>query len=117
MVRRFTTKLKTEKVEIEHDDGKILEYTITELQGPDLSEYMDEMNANTQISPTGEVQMTSFKGAFTSLLKRCLKNADGQLVDVKVIDTWPASTQRGLFDIAQELNNINLGASEAAKND
>ena len=117
MSRRFTLKFKTEEVEVEDVNGIIKEYKVTELSGPVLCKYMDEMQSRTKVAKDGSVSMTSFDGMYTALLKHALLDSDNKLVSVSEMESWPAGVQKGLFEIAQEMSGLTTVASEEAKND
>lgn len=116
MAKRFSLKFKTEVVEIEDKDGTVKNYTITELAGPVLSRYMNSVQEKTKIAPDGTVTLSSYDGMYTDMLKLALLDENNICVSEEVLNAWPASVQKQLFEIAQGLNSLDVGATEEAKN-
>lgn len=98
-------------------------YTIREMTGDELFLFLKENSELAEIVSDGEgkvkVQATNFEkmaGAIPSLLKRCLYDAEGNLVPVDKITKMPLRIQQKLMDIAQEVNALTKKAAEQAGN-
>jgi len=115
-MKKFALKFKKEEVEIENESGIVENYTVNEVDGDIQGEYLEEQR-DLVIMERGEVVgMKTFKGTYPRLLKYTLRDSKGELVKPDIIGKWPASVQKGLFDIAQKLNGLSADAQEAAKN-
>ena len=116
-MKKFQLKFKKEEVEIEDTSGIVKKYTVNEVDGDVQGDYLEEQR-DLLIMEKGVVTgMRTFKGTYPRLLKYVLRDDKGELVKADVIGKWPASVQKSLFDIAQELNGLNAEAVEIAKND
>jgi len=118
-IRRFRASLAEETVEIE-SNGKVDVYTIRQLDGATRDAYMDELKANTIVGSNGKyIGLKSYAGHQSGLLAKCLFGPGGKLIPEDMIQRWPAPTINGLFEVAQELNMLNVTdeVKEAVKND
>jgi len=106
----FSLKLKTEEVAIETKEGTEVTYTICEMVGRHMTEYLDESKNNVLMADGKVVGMKSFDGLYAKLLERTVKDSEGELILRPMIDLWPSSMQKGMFEIAQRLNG--LGAED-----
>jgi hypothetical protein len=122
MVKRFCLRLAREEVELESSAGVILKITVNELSGPDSEQYQDSIKdrLTVEVDDKGKMkvkEIKTFKGTYESLLKLTLRDDKGNLIPAETIRTYPASVQKGLFEIAQKLNGLNEEGQEAVKND
>lgn len=119
---RFSLKLQSKSVVLERQDGSEWEVTVNELPGPESEDYQDSIKdrLDVEMDDKGKLKVKSirtFKGSYESLLKLCLRNkATGELVPVEQIQAFPASVQKGLFEIAQRLNGLGEDSQAKLKN-
>ena len=79
-------------------------------------EYLQRTSKRFNYDDKGKpVGLKDYTGMQASLICVCLYDSKGKLVDEEVIMAWPASTQKGLFDAAQELNGLDLNSLQAEK--
>ena len=114
---KFSLKLKSEVVTIETKDGTEEDYEIVEMSGEGLEEYFNGARDKIIMDNGKVVGMKDFTGLYTSLLRITLKGPDGKFVPLTQLKAWPASVQKGLFEIAQKLNGLDKDSVEEAKND
>lgn len=95
------------------------EYILRELPGTLRDQYLNELGARMRTGPKGEtLGMKSFDGYQSSLLSKCIFSEDGKAVEIQVLQGWPSSVLRDLFDQARELSGLEAKKSEEeAKND
>ena len=88
--------------------GTPTKFSIREMAGDDMESYLEENRARVEYEiKDGKMDVKgvkSYKGIFSSLLKRCLFDASGVKVDPTIIDELPQRIQQPLFDKAQKLN-------------
>ena len=113
----FSLKLDSKTVEIENTEGVTETYTINELEGDSLESYLNSQRENMIMEKGEVVGMKSYKGIYTSLLVHTLVGPDDKTVALTVLKTWPSRVQKGLFEIAQKLNGLDVKSAEEAKND
>ena len=113
---KFSTVVSQDSVVIADAEGVERTYAIKEMTGRQLEVYLNS-SRNKVIMENGQVVgMKDFEGLYSSLLSTTLCDESDKLVSKEVLQNWPASTQRQLFQIAQKLNG--LGESEEeVKND
>jgi len=108
--RSFTTKRKEEVVEI---DGQA--YTIREMTGTQLDAWRTQMGNRITTDAKGNPRVGNFDRLTASLLILCIFKPDGNAVGLPEVASWPATLQKELFDICQELNGLTAAGEEAAK--
>jgi hypothetical protein len=106
--KRLRARLKQEEIEIELPDGKVAEWVVKELTGPQRDAYMETRSQNFSHGKQGEVTgIKSYMGIVTNLLQFCVYDAaTGVQVTVGQLNELPSSTQQELFDIAVSLSGI-----------
>ncbi len=93
-------------------------YRMVEMSGEERDDYLDQMRDRFEITDDGKVgAIGSFKGHQTDLINRCIRTDEGGKVAAGTVEGWPASTQQGLFDLAQKINGLDKKAAQKAKND
>lgn len=116
----FDLQVKSQTIHVKDLDGQTKEYTISELSGAEMETYMESMNdrVTTTVDEKGNTKtaLKSFKGMYASLLSLCLQDNTGTLVSSDRIQKFPTSVQKGMFEIAQNLNGLSEKAVEKAKN-
>lgn len=117
---KFSLKLKKERVAIEDEDGKTLNYDVCEMSGSLLEGYLDDNKNRVDVEIVdGKVKVrkiNSYKGLFASLLSRSMRDESGSLVPVEKINAMPYPVQRSLFEIAQKVNGLSESSEDEAKN-
>jgi len=112
----YSVKLNSKKVIIENTNGEQEEYTIHEMNGDKLEDYLNEQREKVIIKD-GSAVVNNYKGIYSSLLRLTMTGPDDKDVSLALIKTWPSRVQKALFEEAQKLNALNEGADEEAKND
>lgn len=115
--RKFALKVKEIPIFIIDVDGIEKNYTMCELTGKQRALYLNEMNERINVSPDGKAEVKDFEGIQESLLTRCLKDENGELIKLVVLNEYPASTLSDLFDDAQILSGLDIKARKKAKKD
>jgi hypothetical protein len=118
---RFSLKLKEQPVLITGADGADRTFTIREMSGSQAEIYLDVLRDRLifDTGPDGEFKVKGvkgFAGAYESLLSMCLYDQDGKLVSLEAIQLFPSDALKGLFNIAQTMNALNMeGEAEVKK--
>ena len=114
----FSLELNKEEFQMKDVAGELHNYSVNEMTGLERDAYLTAFNSKMRMSPDGRSTMTDFKNIQALLLSKTIRDEDtNKLVEIKVIETWPARTQKALFDIAQKLSGLDAKAEETAKND
>lgn len=113
----FSLELAKQEVKLKDLAGELQTYTIQEMTGLERDKYLTQFNSKMRTTPDGRSMMTDFKNIQGLLLSFTVRDELTKTVDIKTIEGWPASVQKGLFLIAQKLNGLDSGAEESAKND
>lgn len=99
---------KTEKVELELENGEVVVYEIREMTGAEGGAYKNALRA--KIRTQGEnVEVLDFRGMYSDLLARCMFAPNGQPVAADTINEWPESAVTALFELAQKVNGLAKG--------
>lgn len=108
MAKKLRGRLKREEVDIEMEDGKVLEWEVRELTGPQRDAYMETRRENFDHDKKGEVTgIKSYLNIVTNLLQFCVYNRKtGCPVLPQEIDALPSETQQDLFTIATTVSGI-----------
>jgi hypothetical protein len=105
-------------VKLKNVAGDVIEYALVEMDGSSRDKYLDSLKdrVKTDVSgkPTG---LKTFDGFEANLLKRCMRDSEGKLVEEKLIQSWPATVKSALFAKAQEINALDDKGAKEAKND
>jgi hypothetical protein len=110
--RKFSTKRKEVVVEI---DDQL--YTVREMTGTQLDAWRTQMGNRITTDAKGNPRVGNFDRLTASLLVLCLFKPDGSAVGLPEVSSWPASLQKELFDICQDLNGLSVAGEDAAKKD
>jgi hypothetical protein len=106
-ISMFDATLQEEAVFIKIG-GIPTKYILREMLGDDMEAYLEDNRARVDYSIVdGKMDVRgvkSYKGLFSSLLKRCMFDIQGAKVDPKIIDALPQRIQQPLFEKAQKLN-------------
>lgn len=114
----FSLKRKTEEITIEDDNGVEVTYTVRELSGAERDKFLSAMSAKLRYNDKGEaVGMKNYDGVESHLVALALMDSEGKPVPQNTIKDFPASTQKGIFEIAQRLSGLDKDSAEAAKNE
>ena len=109
--KKFTCVAKSVEIEI---DDKV--FTIREFSGDVRSTWLGQMAKRVKLDSKGQqVGTPDIKGAQSSLITLCLFDEDSIAVPGKTIETFPASLEKELFEMCQEINGLNPEAVEAEK--
>lgn len=116
-IKRFTTKRKEMKVEIENDDGVIATYIIREMTTPEREEWLNTLQKRYQFDGNGNIiGLNDYMGMTEKLVIKTLFSEQGEPVTGSTIRKWSSSTVRALFIEAQRLNGLNEeGVSDIKK--
>ncbi len=116
----FDLSLAEKPVSLKQKDGQMKHYTLRELPGDELEAYMEEnkdrMDTVVEGGKLTVRGVRSYKGMFTSLLKRALHDEEGKKVSVDEIKAFPARVQQSLFKEAQKLSALETVSEEEAGN-
>jgi hypothetical protein len=119
-VAEFNLTLLEKPVTLVQKDGTKKTYILTELPGHELEAYMEENKDRMHtIVKDGKVEVLgvrSYKGMFTSLLKRALLDEDHRPVSVEEIKAFPGRVHQALYNEAQKLSALTPDTSEPAGN-
>ncbi len=114
------TGLLSEVVWIKDAKGERKRYTVNELPTPELEAFMEENKSLVDMEvKDGKLVVKgikSYKGMHSILVKRCVKDEEGKLVDPKVLASWPPRVQQELNKIASRLNGLDKKSEEEAGN-
>ena len=118
-MHKFSLKCQQELIELESNsgDGSVAEYAIREMNGRDMTEYLNSTRTKVLMTDGKVTGMKTFDGMYSNLLARSMWNADGERVLQPDIDLWPSSTQKGLFDIAQKINKLGVNDEDDEGNE
>ena len=114
---KFSLKVKSETVTIEDLQGVEKRYIVSEMSGEALESYFMVARSKIEMKGAEVTELKDFTGIYTSLLCLTLSGPDSKLIPESELKTWPASVQKGLFDIAQRLNGLTVEAKDEVKND
>lgn len=116
----FKLTRREKKIKIEDGNGDTKGYVIREMMGTDRDKWLNTMATRMKVDNKGNsLGVREFDGLQSSLISRCLYNESGALVLIEVISRYPASVQKSLFSLCEELNSLGdvKKAEETAKND
>lgn len=103
---KITLARKSESVELEASDGVVLVYAVKEMTGAQRDSYFSKMSSKTK-QGGDQVTITDYNGLYSTLLSHTLYDDKDKLVDEKIIQSWPDSAQKALFDLAKSVNGLN----------
>jgi hypothetical protein len=104
--RRVVLKRKTEEIELELADGKVIIATLKELDGPSRDQLVDMNTTRVKLDHKGKpCGLNSLLGQDMFVLERCVF-IDGKLVPRKDIVSWPGSVQGAVALMIRELSNL-----------
>lgn len=116
---RFSRKPQTEFFDVENEDGIPTRYSCREMTGAQHTAFTTDMLDKMEVDPkTGDV--TGFKsmdGVVAALITRTVYDDSGNPVTAEWVDSCPFSMLSELHALAQELSGLDIGATDAAKND
>lgn len=114
----FDLELATKPVKLRGNDGRVIEYTLRELDGADRDKFLGMMHQRMVINPQTGVptSIKSSEGIESRLIHLSLYDKDNVRVPQKVIESWPGQVQRKLFDAAQAISGLDKESEENAKN-
>lgn len=115
-VLEFALELQSQNFVVKDKGGTASTYTVTEMNGTQLEAYLNSMKDRVIMDGGKVIGMKKFDGMYTSLLSRTVKDSEGTLVPVAVLNEWPASVQKALFKVAQKLNDLDSDAKESVGN-
>lgn len=113
--KRFSRRLKTEAVEIENEDGKIEEWTLQELRGPQRDAVLAHIQSFID-KDTKEVNIRGNSPVAARVLSLTLIGPDGEPMDEMDALNLPAEMQDELAKQSLALSGISDKAKEQAKN-
>ncbi len=111
-VRRLTTKRKEMVVDI---DGDL--YTVREMTGTQLDSWRTQMGTRITTDAKGNARVGNFDRITASLLILCVIDPNGKPISLPVVSGWPATLQKELFDLCQQINGLTPEGEEATKKD
>lgn len=116
---KFDLRLKTVPVVlIDAASAQERQWSLVEMDGEARDSYLEAIRARTKPgSDPSRPVLTSFKGMQAELIARCLHTDAGELVTAARVQQFPASVQTALFKACNELNGLDAGAVDEAKND
>jgi len=115
---KFSLELKEIPVVLENADGTKVDAYLRELTGKQRDSYLTGLSGRMKYRDGKVTGLSSFEGLQASLLSLCLVDkADGKLIGITRIQTFPAKVQEALFKAAQELSGLDDIGEEEAKND
>lgn len=109
-VFKFDLRQQRQLISLVGEDGEEKQYTIRELSGRDMEQYLDENSTRikTEIvdGKMRAISVEGYKGMYTSLLQHSLYDSEDKKVPRAKIDEFPHSVQKGLFEKAQAINDM-----------
>jgi hypothetical protein len=110
--------VRSEKpVEIEDAQGMVHTFTLREMVGLERDRWLNSMGDRVKVDGSGKmIGLRKFENMQASLITKCLYDQHGQLVQEKVISTWPSTAQKALFEMCKEMNGLNDEDEEKEKN-
>lgn len=98
---------KSIPVEMELEEGVVLQYTVREFTGAQREAYLEKQAKKYVTDKDGNVlEIKDYKGMFSTLLAFTVYDADGKLVPEPVIQEWSDSAQKALAEVAREINGM-----------
>jgi len=117
-VMQFSLKRKEIPIQLENEEGEIVDYKITELTGKQRDSFLNLMSSRTKYAADGTpAGIKNFDGLQASLLALCLTNSEGKKATVAELAEYPASVVNELYKAAQKLNALDEQGQEEAKNE
>ncbi len=113
----FELELKEIPVELTGVDGEAKPYKLKELSGKQRDRFLNDMGKRMTFKGGEASSITNFEGLQGGLLALCLHDDEGALVSLEKIQEFPANVLTRLFEAAQKLSGLDVGAAEAAKNE
>ncbi len=106
------------RVTVEDEQGIAKTYAVREMMGNSRDQWLNGMAKRMKLDKNGApVGVAEFGGLQASLIARCLYDDQGKLVTEAVIAQWPASAQKALFEVCQDLSGLtDKTKEELAKN-
>lgn len=100
---KVTAIKKQMPVEMEVEAGQSLLFSIREFTGDQRDTYFARMAEKYGTDEKGETVVKSYKGTYSLLLALTMYDANDKLVPEATIQSWPDTTQKALFEAAQEV--------------
>jgi hypothetical protein len=113
---RFTAKPKEQPFDFEGLDGVVRQYKIKELLGDSRDQYLNLMKSRMEIGPDGKEKVKDHRGLLGELLARSIFDENDKLIPLVTIQSWPNTTQMGLFKASTELSSLGEKDVEKAGN-
>lgn len=89
-------------------------YELVEMDAAQRDRHLDSVRLRVDIDEGGKPRIKKFEGLQAELVSKCLRSKEsGVFVQVKEIQTWPASIVSGLYVAAQGLNHLTEKDPEA----
>lgn len=108
---------KEKTVHLQDKDGSKKAYKILELNGTLRDEYMEASTRRMKWGPDGKpAGVNDIKGMGNDLLTRSLQDPDGKFVSADILNEWPSTVTKKLFEISAELSSIEMPKDDESKN-
>lgn len=109
--------LAEEEVDIVTADGVEKTFVLVEMTGAQRDAWMNQTATRFKTNEKGHpLGMREFRDLQAGLIAICLKDENRKAVPVSVIQGWPATVQKALYDRCQEMNGLTEKAEETEKN-
>lgn len=107
MSHSYKLKSASVPIELENEDGSVLQLAMKEMDAASRDKYLDELSTRMRFDAEGRpAGIKKFEGMQSDLLALCLFNPEGKAVVKSEIQKWPASVVSDLFKKAQAMNHL-----------
>ncbi len=106
-----------ESIEITDKDGVDKIFTICEMTGRQLEQYLNGSRGKVIMTDGKVTGMKTYDGLYSNLLSKTMRDESGKLVLMDELQVWPVRVQRFLYEKAQKVNGLDEQAEDDSKNE
>lgn len=114
---KITLRRKTKPLDIEGEDGVVVQYTLKEMTGKLRDMWLNKLQKAVRYDEKSKQKVQDFEGVMAELISACAWTSGGLPLPVAQVQEWPSSQQEVVFKICQQMNGLDKLAEEAEKKD
>lgn len=100
-------------IHLETEDGSMRPHTLIEMTGAERDQFFGAMAERTRVDAKGKPQgLKDFKDIQAALIAKCIRDENNHPVPIQKIAAWPATAQKTVFEICQDMNGLAIKEDE-----
>lgn len=113
---KFSLRLKETELELETPEGVPEKYKLRELTGAQRDQYLDGMSKRMQYNAEGKpTGLNSIASMQANLVSLSLVDSENKAIPAGIIQKWPATVLKSVFDEAQRLSGLSTTPEQSAE--